>query len=275
MSEPSEKVVKLVEELKKRTQMESYALKVKPGVQPGLTDSKFGGLPYWDLTKPYPEDGQGNKLYLLAQINFDLFHVKQPLPQSGMLQFFLADDDVFGMDFDHPDVQSGFRVIYHPAIDQTVTPEQVKALGVPTHADVEYTPVFQEAALELDPTAACIGLEDRLFDDLAKQLVKELFGEDVGDQNLYRYLGSDDFDYLCEQCQPIGHHLLGYPYFTQYDPRPEDSPYDTLLFQMDSDMVDHEDVTLWGDCGVANFFINGEDLKNLEFSRVLYNWDCC
>lgn len=225
----------------------------------------------------YPVDKNGNKLHLLAQINFDQFPVKQPLPQSGLLQFFIADDndDVFGADFDHPDVQSGFRVVYHRTIDPSVTPEQVSALGVPTHADVECSPVFREVAVRMEKTVACMGLEDYKFEGLAKQLVKELFSEDVGDQNLYRYLGSDDFDYLCEQRQPIGHHLLGYPYFTQYDPRPEDSPYDTLLFQVDSDMVDHEDVTLWGDCGVANFFINRRDLENLDFSRVLYNWDCC
>ena len=67
----------------------------------------------------------------------------------------------------------------------------------------------------------------------------------------------------------------GYPYFTQDDPRPEDSPYDTLLFQMDSEMSDGIDYIMWGDMGVGNFFIDLEDLKNCDFSRVLYTWDCC
>ena len=31
---------------------------------------------------------------------------------------------------------------------------------------------------------------------------------------------------------------------------------------------------MWGDCGVCNFFINKDKLKNLDFSDVLYNWDC-
>ena len=31
---------------------------------------------------------------------------------------------------------------------------------------------------------------------------------------------------------------------------------------------------MWGDVGVANFFIRPEDLKNKDFSKVLYNWDC-
>ncbi len=31
---------------------------------------------------------------------------------------------------------------------------------------------------------------------------------------------------------------------------------------------------MWGDMGVAGFFINYEDLKRKDFSKVLYNWDC-
>lgn len=275
MSSPSEKVKKLVEELKSRTKTESYVLKLKPGVPPGLLDSKFGGLPYWEPSQPYPQDSRGYKLFLLAQINFDQFHVKQPLPQGGMLQFFIRDDDVYGLDFDRPDVQDTFRVVYHPEIDYSVTREQVLALDIPTHEDAESSPVFQETAVALEPSAAYLHCGDVRFDRLFSQLVQEVLGEELGDQNVYRYLGSDDFAYLDEQCSTNGHRLLGYPYFTQCDPRPANSPYDTLLFQMDSDIVDHEDVVLWGDCGVANFFINGDDLKRLDFSRVLYNWDCC
>jgi len=44
-----------------------------------------------------------------------------------------------------------------------------------------------------------------------------------------------------------------------------------LLLQLDSD--DSIDL-MWGDSGVGNFFIKDEDLKNLNFSNVLYNWDC-
>ena len=31
---------------------------------------------------------------------------------------------------------------------------------------------------------------------------------------------------------------------------------------------------IWGDCGVANFFINSEALLKKDFSKVIYNWDC-
>ena len=46
--------------------------------------------------------------------------------------------------------------------------------------------------------------------------------------------------------------------------------YDTLLLQIDS-----EDDIMWGDSGIANFFISEEDLKNKNFEDMLYNWDCC
>ena len=32
---------------------------------------------------------------------------------------------------------------------------------------------------------------------------------------------------------------------------------------------------LWGDVGVANFFILPQNLEKKDFSNVLYTWDCC
>jgi len=63
----------------------------------------------------------------------------------------------------------------------------------------------------------------------------------------------------------------GYAAFTQEDPRAVDSPL-VLLFQLNSD--DDADM-MWGDCGIANFFIDPDELAKADFSRVLYNWDCC
>lgn len=47
------------------------------------------------------------------------------------------------------------------------------------------------------------------------------------------------------------------------------------LFQMDSDYGKENDFVMWGDAGVANFFISEEDLANKDFRDVLYSWDCC
>ncbi len=274
--EGSEKVKAIVEELKKRTALDCYTLTIQPDVQPGLFDSKFGGFPYWDLSLPYPTDPAGEKLVLLAQINFDQYPMDEPLPQGGMLQFFIGRDDVCGVDFDAPDEQAGFRVVYHATVDRSVTVEQLKPLGIPTHKDVEeFFPVFREAAVTAEKTVCYMSADDRRFDGLFARAVKKLTGEDTGGQSAFQYLDKPDFEYLYDQFYSCGHRLLGYPYFTQYDPRPADSPYDTLLFQIDSDGARKSDYVLWGDCGVANFFINREDLKRRDFSRVFYTWDCC
>lgn len=72
-----------------------------------------------------------------------------------------------------------------------------------------------------------------------------------------------------------GHKIGGYPFFTQTDPREWEKAYqehNILLLQIDTD----DDLgIMWGDYGVANFFITKEVLLNLDFSNVLYNWDCC
>ena len=48
-----------------------------------------------------------------------------------------------------------------------------------------------------------------------------------------------------------------------------------MLLQIDSDEDDDRSFEIiWGDCGVANFFINSEALLKKDFSKVIYNWDC-
>lgn len=72
-----------------------------------------------------------------------------------------------------------------------------------------------------------------------------------------------------------GHKIGGYPFFTQTDPREWEETYqehNILLLQIDTD--DSLGI-MRGDCGIANFFMRKEDLLNLKFSNVLYNWDCC
>lgn len=277
----SEKVKKIVARMKEVTAMEAYKLTIIPNSQPGIFDSKFGGVPYWDMKKDYPVDCEGDKMMLLAQINFTKAALEdERLPQQGILQFFIAaEDDVYGMDWDEADSQRNFRVVYHEQIDETITEEQVLALDIPvaTSEDNEWTPVFKEAAVSITKTTTYLGTEDYRFDTVFAEVVKELYDEDIQEQGFYEYLSEEDRDYIFEECSNDGHWIWGYPYFTQSDPREyrEDDYYNTLLFQMDSDMIDHEDYVLWGDCGVANFFINDEALKKKDFSRVLYNWDCC
>ena len=274
--EPSEKAKAIVAEVKRRTAAPCWKLTLHPEGPRGLLDSKVGGLPYWDPALPYPTDSQGNKMTLLAQLNFAQLGTENPLPRAGMLQFFIGQDDGFGIDFDQPDRQKNFRVVYHPEPDPALTLEQIQVLKLPTHVEADLcTPVIREAAFTAEKTVGYMGPGNCRFDALFREVVRAVTGEDIGEQNAYQYFDKADRDYFYDQLSAAGHRLLGYPFFTQYDPREPEGPYDTLLFQLDSDMAeDRKDLVLWGDCGVGNFFINREDLLRRDFSRILYNWDC-
>ncbi|MFC2307230.1 MAG: DUF1963 domain-containing protein, partial [Neisseria elongata] len=50
-----------------------------------------------------------------------------------------------------------------------------------------------------------------------------------------------------------------------------------LLLQLDSDINENDRYTgklMWGDSGVANFFITPEDLAKRDFSRTAFMFDC-
>ena len=189
----------------------------------------------------------------------------EPLPQGGLLQFFLGQDDCFGLD-------RGFQVVYHRRIDPSVTADRLRLLNIPTSKDLEFFPVEGELAVSAEKATSYMGPADGRFDSIFSQAYQTVTGRTLEDGkyhwNYWNTLESEDRDYLWDQLSTDGHHLLGYPYFTQEDPR--DGFYQTLLFQMDSD-----DAILWGDCGVANFFIDLEKLKQRDFSDVYYTWDCC
>ncbi len=51
----------------------------------------------------------------------------------------------------------------------------------------------------------------------------------------------------------------------------EEEEKHNLLLQIDSDS--NLDI-MWGNVGVGNFFIQDSALKQLDFSNVLYNYDC-
>ena len=273
----NERSRQLLDEIKRRTQTTAYVLAFDSESTPTIFDSKVGGLPYWDLAKTYPTDSNGKKMYLLAQINFDQDKAESPLPQSGMLQFFVGGEEMYGLDFDHPTEQKDWRIVYHEKIDASVTAEAVEAMGIPSNNgdDEEVdSPVFRSCVFRLVKKETWLTPDNwERFDELTLEVAKDLFGE-TDAESANEVFGEDQYALLEEEYfYSENSQLLGHPFFTQEDVREEGSRYNTLLFQLDSETVD--DVVMWGDSGVGNFFINIEDLKRLDFSDVLYNWDCC
>lgn len=275
----------IVAEIRQKTKKNAYSLVLDKEKKPSIFDSKFGGLPYWDMGKEYPKGSDGKDLMLLAQINFgQMFQEMEKdelLPDTGMLQFFIALDDVCGMDFDEQGEQKDFRVVYHASVNYQLDREQVESLGVPVSTDSgldEYSPIWTEMALKITKQEAFMGEADYRFSKMFRDAVREKYGRQYEGETLYQILDDETYDKLVGEFSEGNHWLLGYPYFTQTDPREYEERYryyDTMLFQMDSDYGDDEDYIMWGDAGVANFFINEEDLKKRDFSKILYNWDCC
>lgn len=61
-------------------------------------DSKLGGCPYLKSSEDYPTDEDGNHMLFLAQINLaDIEHLDE-LPEKGLLQFFVVNDELVGLE---------------------------------------------------------------------------------------------------------------------------------------------------------------------------------
>ena len=254
----------------------SYRKSIEDSVQPfirirtdseadtTIVSSKFGGNPYLPIGSDYPTDAEGQPLFLLAQINCsDLPSLEDTLlsdfPTQGILQFFIADDDLYGMDPEQPTSPDYFRVVYHAEVDSKNCVRDFDFL--PYFEDMPLDDVY---ALRFERQEAPVSLHDVNFDRTFEESPYVFFDQ----------FGADAVEVKGEYgrlSQAQGHKMGGYAHFTQEDPRFEQKEYESavLLLQIDSD----DESINWGDGGVANFFILPEDLKNRDFSRVLYNWD--
>lgn len=249
--------------------------------------SKLGGTPYMPKDFEYPKGKngifEGRPLRLLAQLNFEQLPHIENFPEKGILQFFCSDDEeesMYGLDYENPISQNGFRVIYHENI---ITDESqlITAENLPQFSD-EYGifPFKDEFALEAEVTECPITFEDYRFFDSVMKYCGEICGKELKCYLDVEKAGFGDvFEEIAEQRTYEHSCIGGYPFFTQDDPRgfkKEIEDYDILLFQCASfyDRTTRDEI-MWGDMGVANFFIKPDDLKNLDFSKVAYNWDCC
>lgn len=259
---------------------------LEQGAEPGIFESKVGGTPYLPRDMAWPVDSKGMGMELLAQVDCAALEGLPDFPHTGLLQFFAALDDVFGVGFDDQTAQAGFRVLYHETADPSVTAEEVLAKKAkapqPEGDNRYYTPVFGIYGVRFAP-ASIQHISEQDYRAWVQFLQKwnELHGTDFKTQWDYYKATKISREFPSPEGKAPWHQLGGYPYFTQEDPRCGDdqlADLDVLLFQLDSDMRKRDeggDLVMWGDCGVGNFFINREALKRRDFSRVCYNWDCC
>lgn len=236
--------------------------------KPGLLDSKISGIGYVPRNGEIPKDHTGKELRLLAQIDCTKITLEE-FPHQGLLQFWILNDDCYGLNFEDGTKQDTFRVLYYKDVDPTVTEEEVRAKMQSDLADDEaYFPVFDVYGLEFSEEVDTISACDFRFDQRITKLVQQYYPDEADD------LLDDPTDFEDENKNGFGHKIGGYPGFTQWDPRADDDSHEVLLFQLDSEFGDSEDKILWGDAGICNFFISRENLRRCDFSDVIYNWDC-
>ncbi|WP_028865660.1 YwqG family protein [Psychromonas aquimarina] len=222
--------------------------------------SKFGGKAYWPKGAEYPSSNEGAPLFLLSQINFEDMPHLAGYPENGILQFFIENDDVYGLDFETPldDIlkkPNGYRVIYHPEFFSEIESD------LPVASNNCMLPLCEEYSLSFTLVKELPSPSDYRFEPI----VGDIFD-----------LDEKVSDHIYENLDATGSKVGGYAYFTQEDPRSYEKTDENwlLLFQMDTSDCEEVDI-MWGDSGVGNFFIKPELLSKCDFSEVWYNWDCC
>lgn len=237
------------------------AISATPADNLALRQSKFGHYPCIPKGFAYPLDKAGDYMYPLAQINCSELPSAGMLPSSGYLQFYIGLDDVYGLSFDEK-IPSDVKVLFFEEHQVRDMEEDLSFLDqvLSSHE----SPVNMAHSLTFQVKEGFIGIGDyeaerNPFFSLQKILEQ------------YPSIEDELSEFVFDNFSPNGHKLGGYAYFTQSDPREYSKAIQdhVLLFQMDSD-----DEIMWGDVGVANFFIHPDDLMKKDFSKVIYNWDC-
>lgn len=230
-----------------------------------LLASKVGGRAWWPQGEPVPVGEDGKPLILLAQLDFGEMPSSSQYPASGLLQFFIGGDDHYGANFEGEfseaslSRQRNFRVVYWPNTSgaSQALPVTVDGQAIAPHSPGSPRRMRFTAGMERLSSA------DYRFGPLVGGNAYETF------EAWAKANGHDEgiVDDIFQRLEGGGHKFGGYPHFTQSDPR-QGGPLE-LLLQLDTD--EH---MMWGDSGVAGFFIDPADLARGDFSRVMYHWDC-
>jgi len=231
--------------------IEIQATVLKEGEILDLRQSKFLGKPYLPVGMDYPKDKSDKPLIMWAQLNFSEIPHLENYHENGILQFFVSSDNWY----DSEEV----KILFH----ENTNLQPQTDFSFLTEDLYEECPIGREHCLSFEKKEEYGGTEDFRFD--------------------YSFNGKDAWDF-CETLKKpqkkefeelfyhTGHKIGGYSYFTQQDPRDfgQKNENDISLLQIDSG-----DEIMLGDVGVANFFINKNALKNKDFEKAWFYWDCC
>lgn len=237
-------------------------VELKLVADPGdVTSSRLGGTPYLPHGTSWPRFGDTAALFV-GQFDFGAVPPLPDFPDAGLLQWFVADDDVLGVVFDDRAGSVGFEVRWYP----DPTPEAASAATVDRPGiGLEFAPGrCLPAWSELDDATRHLDLWGRYAVSV---------GEDVEDVAFVyeEYVrGASSPDPSLTQGSRIG----GSATFVQDDPRgtatfaAADDPAGRLLVELEDGPIE------WGDAGIAHLFGDPAALARGDLSSVRYQWDC-
>jgi uncharacterized protein YwqG len=237
------------------------AMLVPNGPAPATPGGNRIGGPVWLADgEDWPKGRDGKPLNFLAQVDFSAMPPIPDYPTSGILQFFIGSDDLYGADFEEPR-KGDFKVIWRETM---AAPGKLHTRVIKGIEAEDYSPVDPKVAatgVALKPRAVAQqpSISDWFFNrDLKALSVRQ----DIDRIYDYEEANSDT---------SYGHHVGGHLTFTQSDYREMESyrDHDRVLLQLWSDKA-----IMWGDSGQGNFSITRDDLIKRDFSRVAYHWDC-
>ena len=204
------------------------------------------------LNEAPPLDADGNPMLLLCTLfcsEIPSEHL-QSFPKSGVLRFYIADNDCYGLG-DTPDSHY-HKVLYSEEEDR------FKPKLIDHHS--EGSPILSPTPISFQAVDDVANVTDHRFYEYMNPLLEKY---ELPDFDNLPVRAQEFFESAKEQAK-----IFGYLFTTQDDPRPsEDS---ILLLQLSSD----DEHVMFGDGGVAHFFISPEALAQQDFSKVQYSWDC-
>lgn len=216
-----------------------------------ITGTFTGGLPSHGEHAPIPVSNQGVPLVFLAEVDLDeidasLFN----LPNNHVLQMFSYPDDLFGV-----------RNLANPKQDNHALLRVVSKEGL-AQGEREAPSDFTDP---LEFTDRVYYEPEKIKDFPSPNSIEyEMSDLPVDEEFLDAY-----YEVIEEENEGYPIVLGGYPKFTQEDFRDPVRGDDVFMLTLDS-----MGPFMWGDMGVASWWISTEDLARQDYSQAYLYWDC-
>ena len=244
------------------------------------TSSYVGGYPFMPAGRnlDFPHDKSDRPLIFLCQINFSELPEGIPdVPTSGLLQWFVEDDELYGLSFEEDATgQEGLVVRWFSEEDLEQGSSSTPYDSVPGPVKGEFD--WDSPLLSVFPTAVKFRREVGI--PSTEDYVDNMFKQDDAEALLDTYEGEEIYlmealavKYRYPEAVARGDKVGGYPALVQGDPRYRypDKESSRLMVQLDSEF---NTFTMWGDMGAAELYGIPDEVAKGDLSSVRWDWAC-